>query len=49
MLLIEKHLHLGFLSLVVNTMCILGFVYVIVKFDLPLSHLPVIGKHFRKQ
>ena len=49
MLLIEKHLHLGSLSLVVNTMCILGFVYVIVKFDLPLSHLPVIGKHFRKQ
>ncbi len=49
MLLIEKHLHLGFLSLVVNTLCILGFVYVIVKLDMPLSHLPVIGKHFRKQ
>jgi hypothetical protein len=36
------------LALTVNSLVILLFVAVIVKRDLPLSGLPVIGKYFRK-
>jgi O-antigen/teichoic acid export membrane protein len=35
-------------SLTVSTLLILGFLSVIIKRDLPLSSLPVIGKKFRK-
>ena len=37
------------LSLVFNTLCILFFVAYIVRQDLPLSSLPVIGKHFKQK
>ena len=36
------------LSLAVNTILILLFLAVIIKRDLPLSKLPVIGKYFKK-
>ena len=36
------------LTLVVNTLLIVIFTALIVKRDFPLSHLPVIGKYFRK-
>ena len=36
------------LTLVVNTLLIIIFTALIVKRDFPLSHLPVIGKYFRK-
>ena len=36
------------LSLSVNTLLIAVFVAVIIKRDMPLSGLPVIGKYFRK-
>jgi O-antigen/teichoic acid export membrane protein len=32
-----------------NTLFILGFLAVVVKYDLPLSSLPVIGRHFREK
>ena len=32
-----------------NTLFIMGFLAVVVKYDLPLSSLPVIGRHFRKK
>jgi hypothetical protein len=35
-------------ALVVNTLIILLFVAIIIKRDMPLSKLPVIGKHFKK-
>ncbi|MBR6931996.1 MAG: lipopolysaccharide biosynthesis protein [Bacteroidales bacterium] len=42
--------HLGFWpALIVNTFLILVFCFYIVKKDLPLSGLPVIGKYFKKQ
>ena len=37
------------LSLTVNTLLIVLFVRVIIKRDMPLSSLPVIGRHFRKK
>ena len=41
--------HLGFCpALAVNTVLILLFLAYIVKKDLPLSGLPVVGKYFRK-
>ena len=36
-------------SLAVNTLLILLFMAVIIRRDLPLSHLPVIGRHFRSR
>ncbi|MBQ9215250.1 MAG: lipopolysaccharide biosynthesis protein [Prevotella sp.] len=44
----EYRFQLGLASLVFNTMCIVLFVVCIIRRDLPLSHLPVIGKRFRK-
>ncbi|MBQ5984090.1 MAG: lipopolysaccharide biosynthesis protein [Bacteroidales bacterium] len=42
--------HLGFWpALIVNTFLILVFCFYIVKKDLPLSGLPVIGKYFKKR
>ena len=35
-------------SLLVNTLFILLFVGVIIKRDLPLSKLPIVGKYFKK-
>ena len=41
--------HLGFwLALVVNTVLVLVFLAYIIRKDLPLSEIPVIGKYFRK-
>jgi hypothetical protein len=36
------------LSLTANTLLIMLFIGVIIKRDLPLSKLPVIGKYFKK-
>lgn len=36
------------LRLVCNTLCLALFLAVVVRFDLPLSSLPVLGKYFRK-
>ena len=36
-------------SLLVNTLFILLFLGVVIKRDLPLSSLPIIGKKFKKQ
>ena len=44
----EDRFQLGMASLAFNTMCIVLFVVFIVRRDLPLSSLPVIGKKFRK-
>ena len=44
----EYRFQLGLASLVFNTMCIVLFVVCIIRRDLPLSHLPVIGKRFRR-
>ncbi len=44
----EEHFHFGLGSLVFNTVCIILFVAYIIHRDLPLSHLPVIGKYFKK-
>ena len=44
----EERFQLGMASLAFNTMCIVLFVVFIVRRDFPLSHLPVIGKYFRK-
>ena len=44
----EERFQLGMASLAFNTMCIVLFVVFIVRRDFPLSHLPVIGKFFRK-
>ncbi len=38
----------SWLNLVVNTCWIIAFVAYIIKQDIPLSKLPVIGKHFKK-
>jgi hypothetical protein len=35
-------------SLIWNSLMILGFIYRIIKTDMPLSSLPVIGKKFKK-
>ena len=35
-------------AIALNTVLIAAFVAMIVKRDFPLSHLPVIGRHFRK-
>jgi 4-amino-4-deoxy-L-arabinose transferase-like glycosyltransferase len=35
-------------SIIWNTLMILGFIYRIIKTDMPLSSLPVIGKKFKK-
>ena len=48
MFLHEERFHLGLASLAFNTLCIVLFVVCIVRKDLPLSNLPVIGKKFRK-
>ena len=41
--------HLGFwLALVVNTVLVLVFLAYIIRKDLPLSEISVIGKYFRK-
>ncbi len=45
----EERFQLGLASLAFNTMCIVLFVVYIVRRDLPLSHLPVIGKYFKKK
>ena len=45
----EERFQLGLASLAFNTMCIVLFVVNIVRRDLPLSHLPVIGKYFKKK
>ena len=45
----EERFHLGLASLAFNTMCIVLFVVFIIRRDLPLSHLPVIGKYFKKK
>jgi len=45
----EDRLHLGLASLVFNTVCIIFFVVYIIRHDLPLSSLPIIGKKFKKQ
>ena len=45
----EERFQLGLASLAFNTMCIVLFVVNIVSRDLPLSHLPVIGKYFKKK
>jgi len=37
------------LELAVNTLVVLAFVAVIIKRDLPLSSLPVVGKYFRRK
>ena len=44
----EERFHLGMASLAFNTLCIALFVFCIIRRDLPLSSLPVIGKHFKK-
>ncbi len=44
----EERFHFGLGSLVFNTVCIILFVAYIVKRDMPLSNLPVIGKYFKK-
>ena len=44
----EDRFHLGLASLAFNTMCIVLFVVFIIRRDLPLSQLPVIGRFFRK-
>ena len=44
----EERFQLGMASLAFNTMCIILFVVFIVRRDFPLSHLPVVGKYFRK-
>ncbi len=44
----EERFHLGLGSLIFNTVCIILFVAYIIRRDLPLSHLPVIGKYFKK-
>ena len=44
----EERFQLGIASLAFNTMCIVLFVVFIVRRDFPLSHLPVIGRFFRK-
>ena len=44
----EERFQLGMASLAFNTMCIVLFVVFIVRRDFPLSHLPIIGKYFRK-
>ena len=44
----EERFQLGMASLAFNTMCIVLFVVFIVRRDFPLSHLPVIGRFFRK-
>jgi O-antigen/teichoic acid export membrane protein len=43
----QHHLPL-WASLAINTLLILGFLSIVVKRDLPLSSLPVIGKYFKK-
>ena len=48
MYLYEERFQLGMASLAFNTMCIVLFVVFIVRRDFPLSHLPIIGKYFRK-
>ena len=40
----EERFQLGMASLAFNTMCIVLFVVFIVRRDVPLSHLPIIGK-----
>ena len=45
----EDRFHLGLASLAFNTMCIVLFVAFIIRRDLPLAQLPIIGKYFRKK
>ena len=45
----EEHFHWGRASVLYNTICIVFFVVLIVKRDLPLSSLPVIGKLLKKK
>ncbi len=44
----EERFHFGLGSLVFNTICIILFVVYIIKRDMPLRLLPVIGKYFKK-
>ncbi len=44
----EEQFHFGLGSLVFNTVCIILFVAYIIKRDMPLRLLPVIGKYFKK-
>jgi drug/metabolite transporter (DMT)-like permease len=37
------------LSIAINTLLILAFIALIIKRDLPLSKLPIIGKKFKKK
>ena len=48
MMLVRDHQPL-WLSLTVNTLLVLAFLAFIIKRDLPLSKLPVIGKKFNKK
>jgi O-antigen/teichoic acid export membrane protein len=45
----EAYFHFGLGSLVFNTMCIALFVGFMIRRDLPLHSLPVIGRYFRKK
>ena len=36
------------LSIAINTLLILAFLALIIKRDLPLSKLPIVGKYFKK-
>lgn len=45
----EARFHFGLGSLVFNTMCIVMFAALIVRRDLPLHSLPVIGRFFKKK
>ena len=45
----EERFQLGLASVAFNTMCVVLFVVFIVRRDLPLGSLPVIGKYFKKK
>ena len=45
----EERFQLGLASVAFNTMCVVLFVAFIVRRDLPLGSLPVIGKYFKKK
>ncbi len=44
----EARFQLGLASLLFNTVCIILFVAYIIRKDLPLSNIPIIGKKFKK-
>ena len=46
----DNHLQWGFWArMALNTACVCAFAAMIIKRDMPLSALPVIGKYFRKR